>query len=332
MSDETENSRLDDIIERLMIRNSRIRIPMTDVLYLISESKSVFQKEPIVLELKPPINICGDIHGQYSDLLRLLDMNPPLPQTRYLFLGDYVDRGPQSLEVICLLLALKLKYPDNIYMIRGNHECQEMTELYGFARECVAKQSKKVYLGFCELFNWMPIVAIISHKIFCVHGGLSPVFESLEQIKAIKRPTTIPDTGLLADLLWSDPEKRVKEWGPSERGVTFVWGWSPAKRFLEANKFSVLVRAHQLAMNGIEFPFAPERSVITVFSAPGYAGEFRNKGAFLKVDQNLVITTSILHIEKKSPKAETMPVKRPGTGPPGGRMKTPVGKARPPFR
>lgn len=299
MDQETEE-RLDSIIALLIDQKAiRIRIPTADVLFLIHSAKIVFEDEATLLELTPPLNICGDIHGQFSDLLRLLALDLPIPSSRYLFLGDYVDRGPQSLEVICLLLALKLRYPDNIYMLRGNHECREMTELYGFGAECITKQNRSVYNEFCQLFDYIPIAAVISNRIFCVHGGLSPQLESIQQIRAIQRPTAIPETGLLADLLWSDPEKTVRDWGPSERGVTYVWGLNPAKRFLAKSKFSVLVRAHQCAMQGIEFPFAPDRSVITVFSAPAYANEFKNKGAILKVDANLVITTAILNIEKR---------------------------------
>ena len=297
----SSDERLDSIISNLMDNRSiRIRIPTSDVLFLIRSAKAVFASEPTLLELKPPLNVCGDIHGQFSDLLRLFSLDAPIPSSRYLFLGDYVDRGPQSLEVICLLLALKLRHPDNVFMLRGNHECKEMSELYGFAPECIAKQNRVVYNEFCQLFEWMPIAAVISNRIFCVHGGLSPQLDNLQQIKAIQRPTGIPETGLLADLLWSDPDRAVREWGPSERGVTYVWGLNPAKRFLAKSRFSVLIRAHQMAMQGIEFPFAPDRSVITVFSAPAYANEFKNKGAILKIDANLVITTAILNIAKQT--------------------------------
>ena len=283
MVETNPEERLDSIIANLTNSKAiRIKIPIPDVLFLIHSAKTVFESEPSLLELKPPLNICGDIHGQFSDLLRLLELDDPIPSSRYLFLGDYVDRGPQSLEVI-----------------RGNHECREMTELYGFAAECITKQNKVVYIEFCQLFERLPIAAIISNRIFCVHGGLSPQLNSVSQIKAITRPVNVPETGLLADLLWSDPDKSTREWGPSERGVTYVWGLNPAKRFLAKSKFSVLVRAHQCAMQGIEFPFSPDRSVITVFSAPAYVNEFKNKGAVLKVDTSLVITTAILNIEKK---------------------------------
>lgn len=264
--------------------------------FLINESQSVFRAEPSLLKLKPPVNVCGDIHGQFTDLLRLLEMNEPLPSSRYLFLGDYVDRGAQSLEVICLLLALKLKYPDSVYMLRGNHECREMTELYGFMREVRSKHNQAMYDSFCDLFDWLPIAAVISKRIFCVHGGISPSLNDLEQIEEIQRPLDIPEEGLLADLLWSDPDPKSRNWGESDRGFTYVWGLTPAKTFLDRHKLSVLIRAHQLAMHGIDFPFRPERSVITVFSAPAYTGEFKNEGAFLRIDSKLVITTVIIPI------------------------------------
>lgn len=303
MSDENlVEDRVDTILEYLTTsKAARIRISTADISYLIHSTKQILLDEPSVLELKPPINVCGDIHGQFTDLLRLFKMEEPLPQSNYLFLGDYVDRGPQGLEVMCLLLAYKLKFPNSIYLLRGNHECREMTELYGFGHECITKQNRRIYSEFCDLFNTLPIAAIIANRIFCVHGGLSPLLENLNQIKQFKRPMEIPENGLMADLLWSDPERLPgnKEWGPSERGMTCVWSLIPAKRFLEKNHFSVLIRAHQLAMEGIEFPFAPNRSVITVFSAPNYAGEFTNRGAFLKIDKQLVITSAIL---PKAPK------------------------------
>ena len=145
MVENNNEERLDSIIAKLTDPKAiRIKIPTPDVLFLIDSAKSVFEAEPTLLELKPPLNICGDIHGQFSDLLRLFALDNPIPASRYLFLGDYVDRGPQSLEVICLLLALKLRYPDSVYMLRGNHECQEMSELYGFAAECISYQDSGV--------------------------------------------------------------------------------------------------------------------------------------------------------------------------------------------
>ncbi|KAH0790329.1 Ser/Thr protein phosphatase [Histomonas meleagridis] len=293
----------DQIINNLMGGDpSKINLTVKDIIFIISKSKPLLLLESSLLNLKAPLNICGDIHGQFTDLIHLFKLGGMPPNSRYLFLGDYVDRGKNSIECICLLLALKIKYPDSIYLLRGNHECEEMTALYGFSSECTDRANETVYKEFCQLFDTFPIAAVISNKIFCVHGGLSPELESINQIKTIQRPTPIPENGLLTDLLWSDPDSNTENWAPSERGFTSVWGLSQAKRFMKNNKFNVLIRAHQMNMQGIDFPFSPDKSVITVFSAPMYAGEYTNKGAFLKINEKLIITAVALPSGKGSPK------------------------------
>lgn len=137
----------------------------------------------------------GDIHGQYHDLIRLLEVGGPPPSSRYLFLGDYVDRGKQSLETICLLLSYKIKYPNNFYLLRGNHEASIINKTYGFYDECKKKCEGKIWKIFSEVFNWMPISAIIDNKILCMHGGLSQELEKIDQINKIIRPTDVPDKG-----------------------------------------------------------------------------------------------------------------------------------------
>jgi serine/threonine-protein phosphatase PP1 catalytic subunit len=127
-------------------------------------------------------------------------------QANYLFLGDYVDRGKQSIEVVCLLFAYKLKYPENFFILRGNHECAGINRIYGFYDECRRRYSIKVWKQFCNTFNCLPCTAIIDDKIICMHGGLSPQLSSVDQIQNISRPCEVPDTGLLCDLLWSDPD------------------------------------------------------------------------------------------------------------------------------
>lgn len=183
------------------------------------------------------ISTSGDIHGQYTDLLRLFDYGGFPPFTNYLFLGDYVDRGKQSLETICLLLAYKIKYPENFFLLRGNHECASINRIYGkrmrnftyaraeitfshslfnspkktgFYDECKRRFNIKLWKTFTDCFNCLPIAAIIDEKIFCCHGGLSPDLQGMDQIRRISRPTDVPDTGLLCDLLWSDPDKDVQ--------------------------------------------------------------------------------------------------------------------------
>ncbi len=137
-------------------------------------------------------------------------------QSNYLFLGDYVDRGKQSIEVVSLLFAYKIKYPENFFILRGNHECAGINRIYGFYDECRRRYSVKVWKQFCNTFNCLPCTAIIDDKIICMHGGLSPQLSSVDQIQNISRPCEVPDTGLLCDLLWSDPDV--------DQSVSFIHG------------------------------------------------------------------------------------------------------------
>jgi serine/threonine-protein phosphatase PP1 catalytic subunit len=241
--------------------------------------------EPSLLELDRPIRICGDIHGQFTDLLRVFEMGGLPPASKYLFLGDYVDRGDKSVEVILLLFALKIRFPTFIYLLRGNHESPEMTEMFGFADECRRKLSRPMWDIFLRVFDCLPIAAVITGGFFCIHGGISPHLQSLDDIAAIRRPTSIPEEGLLADLLWSDPNADVVDWGPNDRGATISWGEQAAVDFLTRTEMSYIVRAHQMAMDGFDFPFQNNPKIVTVFTASKYAGEFRNKAAIMIVDE-----------------------------------------------
>uniref|UniRef100_A0A8C6S4X2 Serine/threonine-protein phosphatase n=1 Tax=Neogobius melanostomus TaxID=47308 RepID=A0A8C6S4X2_9GOBI len=209
---------VDSLISRLLeVRGCRpgkiVQMTEAEVRGLCIKSREIFLSQPILLELEAPLKICGDIHGQYTDLLRLFEYGGFPPEANYLFLGDYVDRGKQSLETICLLLAYKIKYPENFFLLRGNHECASINRIYGFYDECKRRFNIKLWKTFTDCFNCLPIAAIIDEKIFCCHGGLSPDLQSMEQIRRIMRPTDVPDTGLLCDLLWSDPDKDVQGWG-----------------------------------------------------------------------------------------------------------------------
>ncbi|KAJ4455076.1 putative Serine/threonine-protein phosphatase PP1-gamma catalytic subunit [Paratrimastix pyriformis] len=293
---------VDVIISKLLeVRGSRpgklVNLTEGEIRGLIIKSKDIFLSQDTLLELEAPIKICGDIHGQYYDLLRLFEYGGFPPEANYLFLGDYVDRGKQSIETICLLLAYKIKYPENFFILRGNHECASINRLYGFFDECKRRYSTKLWKHFTEVFNCLPLCAIIDEKIFCTHGGLSPQLHNLDQIRQIVRPTDVPDTGLLCDLLWSDPERELVGWGENDRGVSYTFGANLVTQFCQKYDFDVICRAHQVVEDGYEF-FA-KRQLVTIFSAPNYCGEFDNAGAMMSVDETLMCSFQVLKPAEK---------------------------------
>lgn len=209
----------------------------------------LFNDHTLILLLQPlwPFCLLGDIHGQYSDLLRLFEYGGFPPNSNYLFLGDYVDRGKQSLETICLLLAYKIKYPDNFFILRGNHECASINRIYGFYDECKRRFNVRLWKTFTDCFNCLPVAGIVDEKILCMHGGLSPDLTNLDQIRNLPRPSDVPDSGLLCDLLWADPDKDVKGWAMNDRGVSHTFGTDKVSEFLMKNDMDLICRAHQVS-------------------------------------------------------------------------------------
>jgi diadenosine tetraphosphatase ApaH/serine/threonine PP2A family protein phosphatase len=189
-------------------------------------------------------------------------------------------------------LLCPLSLPQNFFILRGNHECASINRIYGFYDECKRRYNIKLWKTFTDCFNCLPIAAIIDEKIFCMHGGLSPELASMEQIKRIMRPTDVPDTGLLCDLLWSDPDKDIVGWGENDRGVSFTFGPDVVAAFLKRHDLDLICRAHQVVEDGYEF-FA-KRQLVTLFSAPNYCGEFDNAGAMMSVDDTLMCSFQIL--------------------------------------
>jgi serine/threonine-protein phosphatase PP1 catalytic subunit len=293
---------IDKIIDKLLeVRGSKpgkqVNLTENEIKGLCVKTRDIFISQPILLELEAPIKICGDVHGQFFDLLRLFEYGGFPPEANYLFLGDYVDRGRQSLETICLLLAYKVKYPENFFLLRGNHECSTINRMYGFYDECKRRYNIKLWKTFTDCFNCLPVAALIDEKIFCMHGGLSPELTNLEQIHRIYRPIEVPDTGLLCDLLWSDPDNDILNWGESERGVSFTFGKDIITMFLKKHDMDLICRAHQVVQDGYEF-FA-NRQLVTVFSAPNYCGDFDNSGAIMSIDETLMCSFQILKPSEK---------------------------------
>ena len=278
-----------------------------EIAALCDKAEDVFQREPTVLKLKAPVKIFGDLHGQFGDLMRLFE-EYGAPSTAgdityidYLFLGDYVDRGAHSLETICLLLALKVEHPNHIHLIRGNHEAADINALFGFRIECVERLGEaagvKTWQRLNDLFNWLPLAAVIEDRVLCMHGGIGRSITSIEQIEALLRPVTMEDGGLvLMDLLWSDPtvNDSVEGVQPSPRGPGLVtFGPDRVLEFCRANGLQMIVRAHECVMDGFE-RFA-QGHLITLFSATNYCGTANNAGAILVLGRDLVMVPKLIH-------------------------------------
>eukprot|EP00397_Hematodinium_sp_SG-2012_P021223 GEMP01021909.1.p1 GENE.GEMP01021909.1~~GEMP01021909.1.p1 ORF type:complete len:381 (+),score=50.42 GEMP01021909.1:26-1168(+) len=301
----------DDIIESLYAlkdvkKGTPMKCTFEQIETIIYRVRQIFMEQPMLLELDSPINICGDIHGQFLDLLRIFNIADRPPDTNYLFLGDYVDRGRQSLECCTLLFLYKIRYPENFFILRGNHECPGVNRVYGFYDECRRRfddpkgnvlRGIKLWKSFSDVFNCLPVCALVADKILCMHGGLSPELHSLSSIRNIDRPCDIPDQGLMCDLLWSDPMDMRhpsppvddgKGWGPNERGVSYTFTPQVVENMCRDLELDLIVRAHQVVEDGYEF-FA-NRRLVTVFSAPNYCGTFDNLAAILIVAHNLKCT------------------------------------------
>ncbi|KAF7939142.1 uncharacterized protein EAE97_007223 [Botrytis byssoidea] len=289
---------LDDYISRLLDAGYQgkstkgVCLKSAEINSICLRAREILLEQPPLIELEAPVKVVGDIHGQYSDLIRMFEMCGFPPSSNFLFLGDYVDRGKQSLETILLLLCYKIKYPENFFLLRGNHECANVTRVYGFYDECKRRANVKVWKTFVDVFNCLPIAAIVAGKIFCVHGGLSPALSHMDDIRNIARPTDVPDYGLLNDLLWSDPADQEADWEQSERGVSYSFGKKVIQEFLLRHDFDLVCRAHMVVEDGYEF--FEGRVLVTVFSAPNYCGEFDNYGAVMSVSTELLCSFELL--------------------------------------
>jgi len=258
-----------------------------ELIELCFMAKALLSLESNVIEVKSPITVCGDIHGQFYDLLHLFEIGGHLPDVQYLFLGDYVDRGIYSIEVITYLLLLKVKYPERIHLLRGNHESRLITQDYGFYDECVQKYGNPAaWTIFMDVFDYFSVSAVIDDSIYCVHGGLSPSLRTIDQIRyCIDRNEEIPHEGPFSDLMWSDPEENEKGMRMSSRGAGFLFGKAPVDEFCHVNNIQLIARAHQLVMEGYKFQF--DNKLVTVWSAPNYCSRCGNVASIMKVNEKL---------------------------------------------
>jgi serine/threonine-protein phosphatase 2A catalytic subunit len=244
-------------------------------------------KESNVVDVNYPVNVCGNICGQLPDLLELLKLGGNPSDTSYLFLGGYVNRGDFSAETLTLLIALKVRYPERITLLRGNHESRQITQVYGFYDECMRKYGNdNVWMHFCGLFDYLPLSAVIGNKIFCVHGCLNPDLPTLEDIMALDRVQEIPHSGAMADLVWSEPYEG-KGWGTGFAGAGYQCGEDVLREFSHRNGLQLIIRSHNYKMGGYEWMPTEEKLLLTIFSAPNYCHRMGNLGAFVEIDENM---------------------------------------------
>eukprot|EP01097_Dermamoeba_algensis_P001266 TRINITY_DN1486_c0_g1_i2.p1 TRINITY_DN1486_c0_g1~~TRINITY_DN1486_c0_g1_i2.p1 ORF type:complete len:307 (-),score=32.85 TRINITY_DN1486_c0_g1_i2:145-1065(-) len=272
--------------------------------------KEILLEENNVQPVSSPVTICGDIHGQFYDLVELFRTGGDIPNTNYVFMGDFVDRGYYSLETFTFLLVLKARWPDKITLLRGNHESRQITQVYGFYDECQQKYGNANAWKYCtQVFDYLTLAAVIDGRLLCVHGGLSPDLRTLDQIRTIPRNQEIPHEGPFCDLMWSDPED-IETWQVSARGAGWLFGHKVTTEFTRANGLELICRAHQLVQEGYKYMF-PDKNLVTVWSAPNYCYRCGNVASILEVDSQLRRTFRIFNAvsetERTVPPRTAMP-------------------------
>ncbi|GMR32753.1 hypothetical protein PMAYCL1PPCAC_02948, partial [Pristionchus mayeri] len=297
-----------DTIIASILHGNNTAVKYEDLVEICVRARELFLSEHVLLKLSPPFYVFGDIHGQLEDLKFMLNKIGAPPHHRMLFLGDYVDRGQYSIPTIILLIAIKLRYPDQIYLLRGNHETRLVNRRYGFFDECLAKygvdQGLQAWTHLQHVFNCLPLAALVGKRIFCAHGGISDSLITFKQFDRIVRPADVADVGLMVDLLWSDPSSKTEWYQPSHRGASSVFGSRAISTFSQNLGVDLIVRAHQCVDEGYEMFGA---KTLIIFSAPAYTDN--NAAAVLKIDTDL--TCQVLTYRKQDEKA-----KIPTTSPP----------------
>jgi serine/threonine-protein phosphatase 2B catalytic subunit len=269
----------------------------SDATRIINEASDLLRKEPNLLDIEPPATVCGDVHGQFYDLMKLFEVGGPPGETRYIFLGDYVDRGYFSCEVVLYLFSVKILFPDRIWLLRGNHECRHLTEYFNFRDECLHKYDAVMYDQIMNAFDTLPLAAVLNGQFLCMHGGISPEMKRLDDIRSISRFREPPQSGVMTDLLWADPHEDFENedltfTNNDTRGCSYFFSYNAVCQFLDNNGLLSLVRAHEAQDAGYRMYKKHKQTgfptVITLFSAPNYLDSYNNKGAILKYENNVM--------------------------------------------
>ena len=312
-----ENGYINNVISEIYFKfnilnksNSEISFNISSSIKIIEKAIKILQYEQSVLQIntimdKKDVVIVGDIHGNIESLINIFQSNGDPTTTKYIFLGDYVDRGNNSIEVIILLYAFKCLYPDNIFLIRGNHEFRDMNDNYGLKNECFKRinntdkiNARTFYNKITGSFQYLPICAILNDKIFCVHGGISALIENREELLNIKKVGIqyTRNDSIQAEFLWNDPDHFVDTYERSSRGIGCIFGSEALNDFLEKMDFNYVIRAHQCQSNGFDWAFGKEGGILTVFSSFDYCGS-SNDGAVAIVSYDNKIKTSVFDMK-----------------------------------
>ena len=281
--DELFNNDIDKFIEQLYDCKKLIS---QEIIFIINKCKEIISKEDNIQEVSCPVTVCGSIHGQFFNLLELFRLGGRLPYTNYIFLGNYINRGYYSIETLSLLLCLKIRYPKRIHLIRGNQESEQLTQCYGFYDECIRKYgSPEVWKYFIDLFNNLPLSVLIEDKILCLHSGLSPLINTLDDIRTLDRTQDIDlNEGAISHLLWNKPDDCIG-FVPFPKGAGFVFGENVSKEFCRINCLDIIIRSSSCIPTGYEF--LHNNTICSITSCPNFCYRYGNEGAIMEIDEDM---------------------------------------------
>lgn len=261
-------------------------IPIEEIRWVCSTSTKIFLDEPTVIDINSPAIVVGDVHGQIEAVFHIFDKFGSPKKNRYVFLGDYVDRGPKSLYTLIFLLAIKIKHGKDFHMIRGNHEDVNVSKQYQFRDEVInTYHSPDLMNDFDSVFTSIPLGVLINNTILCIHGGLGPAVRTVDTLREIKRPFILTDQDPMYDIVWADPQKNIEDWGNGRRATSCSFGVTPLLEFFERSNITGMIRGHECVKEGYLYSLGEDVNFVTLFSAPNY-GNTQNKAAVLLIDED----------------------------------------------